>query len=315
MPLGIGKKKKIKDIENLPDKFKEAIAKTKTQSEGTSGMGLNNENMPEPIPYLNQAGCETVYKNNSNAWIVLGRDRPAGKASGYGGMGASGAGCIDLVVGRMSGAKDGPKSNIFVDPNFKGDAARIYISQKTDIDKNFDITAGNVGLVRARSGIGLKADGIRIMGREGIKLVTGMDKKNSLGEKIKTTRGIDLIAGNDEDNAATLEPIPKGTALVSALKDMNERIDEVNGMLNSFLMAQMQYNITMATHFHISPFLGIPTSPSPTGLLAGCQATIQELINCYIPLYGHKVNLMLDEFNNLQPFGGGWICSRYNRVN
>ena len=256
MPLGIGKKKKAKDFKNLPDKFKEIIESNAEQSDGTSGSGLNCSNLPEPIPYLNQAESEVVYKNDNNASIVLGRDRPAARASGYGGQGASGAGSVDIVVGRMSGASEGPKSNIYVDPNFEADAARIYISQRTDIDKNFGLVGGSVGLSTARSGIGMKADAVRIMGREGIKLVTGTDKKNSLGEKIQ-----------------------------------------------------------LAGHVHISPFFGIPTTPAPNLLIAAPQATIQELTNCYVPLYGNKIKLMLDEVNNLEPFGSGWICSRFNNVN
>ena len=162
----------------------------------------------------------------------------------------------------------------------------------------------------------MKADAVRIMGREGIKLVTGTDKKNSLGEKIQTTRGIDLIAGNDDESgSAGLEPIPKGEKLVSALKEMSERIDEINGILSSFLMAQMKLNIQLAGHVHISPFFGIPTTPAPNLLIAAPQATIQELTNCYVPLYGNKIKLMLDEVNNLEPFGSGWICSRFNNVN
>ena len=239
MPLGIGKKKKAKDLENLPSRFKEAIGKNSAQSEGTDGSGLNCSNLPEPIPYLNQAASEVVFKNDNNASIVLGRDRPAARASGYGGQGASGAGSVDMVVGRMSGAKDGPKSNIYVDPNFEADAARIYISQRTDIDKNFGLVGGSVGLSTARSGIGMKADAVRIIGREGIKLVTGTDKKNSLGEKIQTTRGIDLIAGNDDESgSAGLEAIPKGEKLVSALKEMTGRIDEINGILSSSVYQQ-----------------------------------------------------------------------------
>tara|TARA_R110002074_G_scaffold398429_1_gene590307 strand:+ start:529 stop:1479 length:951 start_codon:yes stop_codon:yes gene_type:complete len=316
MPLGIGKKKKAKDFKNLPDKFKEIIESNAEQSDGTSGSGLNCSNLPEPIPYLNQADSEVVYKNDNNASIVLGRDRPAARTSGYGGQGASGAGSVDIVVGRMSGASEGPKSNIYVDPNFEADAARIYISQRTDIDKNFGLVGGSVGLSTARSGIGMKADAVRIMGREGIKLVTGTDKKNSLGEKIQTTRGIDLIAGNDDESgSAGLEPIPKGEKLVSALKEMSERIDEINGILSSFLMAQMKLNIQLAGHVHISPFFGIPTTPAPNLLIAAPQATIQELTNCYVPLYGNKIKLMLDEVNNLEPFGSGWICSRFNNVN
>tara|TARA_B100000963_G_C22537816_1_gene630685 strand:+ start:109 stop:1065 length:957 start_codon:yes stop_codon:yes gene_type:complete len=318
MGLGLGKKKKTKDIDNLPEDSKSAIEANKFQSEGIQGMGINGEFMQEPVPFLNQSGCEVVYKNQNNAWIVLGRDRPAARSSGYGGAGASGAGSIDLCVGRMSGARDGPKSNIYADPNFKSDAARIYISQKTDIDKNFELPAGNVGLSTARSGIAIKADAVRVIGREGIKLVTGLGtrEKNSLGEPLKTVRGIDLIAGNDDESgSADLQPIVKGTNLVEALRDVNERVDEMNGILNSFLMAQMQLNIQMATHFHQSPLLGLPTTPSATLLAAGVQATVQELTNCYGPLYLHKVNLMLDEFNNLKPFGSNWICSRYNRAN
>ena len=97
MPLGIGKKKKAKDFKNLPDKFKEIIESNAEQSDGTSGSGLNCSNLPEPIPYLNQADSEVVYKNDNNASIVLGRDRPAARTSGYGGQGASGAGSVDIV--------------------------------------------------------------------------------------------------------------------------------------------------------------------------------------------------------------------------
>jgi hypothetical protein len=39
------------------------------------------------------------------------------------------------------------------DPNFKLDAARIYMSQKTDIDANFGLADGNVGNDSAKSEI------------------------------------------------------------------------------------------------------------------------------------------------------------------
>jgi len=297
-----GKKKKIKDLDSLPDAFKKAIENNPAQAEGTNGMGLNCSNMPEPIPFHNQADCEIVYKNNNNAWIILGRDRPGCCGSGFGGRGATQAGMIDLVVGKMGATKDGPKSNTYVDPNFKGDAARIYISQRSDIDKNFGLAEGNVGLSVARSGIGIKADAVRIIGREGIKLVTGTTPKerNSAGEKLKTNYGIDLIAGNDDETVG-LEPIPKGGRLVDALKNMNGRIDELNGLYTTLVIALM-------THNHISPFLGQPTTPSPS-------FQVQGLLQCLLPGYMHKVNIMLDEMNNYTPFGGNWINSRFNRVN
>ena len=88
------------------------------------------------------------------------------------------------------------------------DAARIYISQKTDVDKNFGIVPGSVGNLEAKSAIAAKADSIRIIGRMGIKLVTGTDQKDSAGTDLSAVYGLDLIAGNaDEKYTPTGFPI------------------------------------------------------------------------------------------------------------
>lgn len=114
---------------------------------------------------------------------------------------------IDIVVGRMASK---PKENVFVDPDFEIDAARIYISQKTDIDKNFKLPNGSMGQSEGKSGIGIKADGIRIIGREGIKLVVGTDNKNSQEGTVDSTYGVELLANitpdSDNDKVATIEP-------------------------------------------------------------------------------------------------------------
>ena len=187
--------RKARDLKNLPPDLENIIGNADVNNPFT---GMNANNIVEPVPNLNRGQSEKVIKNENNSWIVLGRDRPASRITGYGGMGGTQCGSIDLVVGRMSSVKGGPKANIFVDPNFESDAARIYISQKTNIDKNFNLVKGNVGMSKAKSGIGIKADAVRIVGREGIKLVTRTDKKNSQGGKIQATAGIDLIAGNDD---------------------------------------------------------------------------------------------------------------------
>ena len=123
--------------------------------------------------YKNAPNEKVLSKNGS--FIVLGTDRPDSQASGYGAKGSSRASSIDLVVGRMSSARrgKGPKDGTFVDNSFAADAARIYISQQTDIDTYFGIVEGSVGNSKARSAIGIKADGVRIFGREGVKIVTG----------------------------------------------------------------------------------------------------------------------------------------------
>jgi hypothetical protein len=290
---------KIRNQDELPLAAKDQIENTSKYGAGYDS-AVNGANIAEAVPFYNQAPCEIVYKSQNNSWIVLGRDRPGPKSSGYGGRGATQAGSIDLVVGRMGATKGGPKSNIYADPNFAGDSARIYISQKTDIDKNFGIVLGNVGLSEARSGIGIKADAVRIIAREGIKLVTGgstRQERNSVNELLSgSPYGIDLIAGNEDEDDGALEPMVKGLRLAQALRDMNERIDELNGMYTTLLLALM-------VHGH-PPYM----VPSPS-LLS------QILGQCLIPAYGQKMKIMADGLNNYESFGGNWICSRQNRVN
>ena len=72
-------------------------------SSATAGTGVMCTHIVEPVPRYIQAGCEEIVNKNAqkrNAFIVVGRDRPTNRASGYGGEGQTQAGMIDLVVGR-----------------------------------------------------------------------------------------------------------------------------------------------------------------------------------------------------------------------
>lgn len=178
---------------------------------------------------------------------------------------------IDLVVGRMASK---PKDDVFVDPDFEIDAARIYISQKTDIDKNFKLPNGSMGQAEGKSGIGIKADGVRIIGREGIKLIVGTDNKNSQGGAIDSTYGIELIANiapdSDNDKVATIEPdketqkrilnkpqiepMVKGVSLAFAMDQLLDKVDQLSGIMSAFVKSQMEFNSVAAGHFHVSPF-------------------------------------------------------------
>ena len=97
---------------------------------------------------------------------------------------------------------------IYADPNHRTDAAFVYISQKTDIDKNLALVDGHVGSPTGQSGVAIKADNVRMVARGGIKLVTGTDKKYSTDSSLKKggqacdakdEYGIDLIGGNNDD--------------------------------------------------------------------------------------------------------------------
>ena len=98
------KSRKAVDIDNLTESEKRALlalqADPGPSRRYVSGIGCGR--LLEPIPRFNKASCEKVIKGSNNSFIVLGRDRPRSIFSGYGGMGHTAAGHIDLVTGRMS---------------------------------------------------------------------------------------------------------------------------------------------------------------------------------------------------------------------
>ncbi len=269
--------------------------------------GMDNQ---ETIPTYIASDRETVLGDDrkSNAFIILGGDRPASRFSGYSGKGFTQASSMDLVVGRMG---NNPR-NVFVDPNFKTDAARIIISQKTDIDSNLNIRNGVVGNAKARAGIGIKADGVRIVGREGIKLVTGTDKMNSQGGKIKSITGIDIIAGNKDED---MQPLVKGTNMVEALGRIVEHISKLNGIVDHLLTTQMNFNESLTHHFHYSPWYGNATTPSDAVVSKGIKTMIDFLQETKRSLVTNKTNLVNFKQTYLMPSGCKYINSRWNNTN
>ena len=279
-----------------------------------SKRGIGGNSLPEPVPEFVEAECETVYKGQNNSYIVLGRDRPASRLSGYGGSGDTQASMIDLVVGRMASSprsQDEEGNIISTDPDFKVDAARIYISQKTDIDENFELVDGSIGNSKTKSAVGIKADGIRLVAREGIKLVTRTDKVNSQGGEVKSVSGIDLIAGNDDSD---LQPLSKGDNLAEALGRIVFHIDKLNGIVDYFLMQQIQMNIALTTHTHLVPILGT-TLLAPAVVSSGISTVKNLALTSKIDLAKHKANLKTFKKTYLSKAGKKYINSKYNKVN
>lgn len=295
-------------IEGLPQSVRDLLSKA-DQDVVIQVRGIGNKALLEPVPEFISAECEKVISGKNNTSLVLGRDRPAGRLSGYGGRGDTQAGAIDIVAGRMGYQA---KSDVYVDPNFKTDAARIYVSQKADIDRYLGLTRGVVGNSKAKSAVALKADGIRLVGREGIKIVTGTDKKNSQGGDVKAVSGIDLIAGNDGDK---LQPLVKGDNNAEALNRLVEHVDKLNGIVDSFLTHQMKFNDKLTHHYHLSPFYGMSTSPSYAVAQAGVKCMTDLLQDTKMSLVSHKTNLVMFTNNYLSPAGSKYINSRYNNVN
>ena len=290
-------------------------------------LGVGCKALREPVPRFRSAECElTLGRSNSmkyNTWIVMGRDRHGNMMTGYGGAGETQAGMIDIVVGR--GGSE-PSTEGRLNPSFIGqnsDCARIYISQKAKIDQYFNLASGWVGSADGTSAIGIKADDIRIMSRQGVKIVTGTDSHNSRDVELNSTYGIDLIAGNNDDD---IQPLVKGDNLVACLVKIIDNLNQLNSVVDQLSSVVMNMNGAIMGHTHAVVPGPIPGSlvagPSVTYTgAAGISAGIRNLVCVGAGLWTARANTMGLEANYLGPGGHGTqgaphcILSRFNKTN
>ena len=342
--LKVNKPNPAINLSGLPPEVAAALKSRSAEQRDAFESGMACGNLVEAIPHFTEADCETIYKGANNTYIVLGRDRPGSKKSGYGGRGDTQAGMIDICVGRMAPNPIQETTSgvrVYVNPlpttrelgesvtlgqSYGGpkiamDAARIYISQKTDVDYNFKLASGTVGSPgmdkNPKSAIALQADGIRIIGRENIKLVTHGPGSlagiyNSQGGLLESVGGIDLIAGNNDED---LQPLVKGDNLIMCIEDIFEQIEDLNGIVTGFLTSQMKFNAAITSHTHHSPFFGMITSPSPQCIPEGANTLTRQLSQTLKSLIAQKQNIPSIESYYTSSWGGMYVCSSFNNAN
>lgn len=297
----------------------------------TSVKGLKNDSQayertitsrPAPGEYIvpfKKAPGDQVYDNGDN-YIVLTKDRPAGIPSGH--FAETNSYAIDMVVGRLGGLGiDVRKATSEpTDPSFKLDAARIYISQRTDIDDNFNIVEmlerkGSIdGPARNKSAIGMKADNIRLISREGIKLITMTDKYNSANVAQNAEYGIELIAAANSNKPNTdIQPLVKGKNLLNAMRDLTDHTAALDTQLSMLAKMVAQLQSAFSVHVHASA-VG-PTTPPIDPLSIG------NAVLTFIDLGMEVVETNLRQFNHeqfranyLTPGSATYICSPHNKT-
>jgi len=223
----------------------------------------------------------------------------------------------------------------YTNPNFYVDAARIYISQKTDIDKNFGIGkefaktktkaldgAGapgeeEIGQYGAASAIAIKADNVRLIARTSMRLVTGTDKFNSQGGEASGKHGIEIIAMNRNDQ---LQPMVLGDNLVEVLRTIVGAIEQTMNIFEAQLHYQMLFNKAVAKHDHTTHFFAKVTLPSVGAMLANTKCGVTSMIKTELSCMSHVANLKGAIVNYLtNPGGKGgkpkFILSPHNKVN
>jgi hypothetical protein len=312
--LSATKKAKAKELQDLVDKYLTSDQESRPLNQKGSGL-YGTSQIKRELTYSKSPNEKVIEHDGS--FITLGGD----KVTGIGSTSTStDAARIDLVVGRMSPSV--PPDGSFVDNNFQADAARIYISQLTDIDASFGIDPGKTGYMKARSGIGIKADGVRIIGREGIKLVTGRmqgtNEKNSVGGKMLPAPMIELIAGNNTEARKVplsglsgeseiydpLQGVAMGHNVVKAFEDMVGMQQDLIGIVRKVKNQQRLYNLAINIACSLPAVIGMPIAAGAYALfVAGDIKTSQQL-------WQSSIDTSLFEVNYLTSFGYRYIESR-----
>ena len=230
--------------------------------------GLLNSKVPyeaEDNPsYIIAEAEKVVSKQSQNSRIIFGKDRMSDIESGFGGIGKPNSNAIDIVVGMASSLETmGSRTlnkNDAVDKNPFTDAARVYISQRTDLDGNFGTTEGKIyPLDRSQgvSGAAIKADSVLVLGRRNVKIKAGQShgdglsafgEKDSHGSRLPDAR-IDLIAD------APLEPMVRGDKLVECIKNIYGQIRSNKIAILEILTQMTVLNTALALHTH--PNVGV----------------------------------------------------------
>tara|TARA_Y100001938_G_scaffold141465_1_gene211270 strand:- start:293 stop:1711 length:1419 start_codon:yes stop_codon:yes gene_type:complete len=320
-----------KVIESLPPKELEEVAG-----------GVGGDKMTNAMCNRLTLPSEKVVGRSpdGNAFIICGGDRVDNPISGYRGKGHTQCDAIDLVAGLggfcpkgseeveitdVDGSTTTIQGSVETNPNFFVDAARIYISQKTDVDKNFGIAEfGNqedpnnepneedIGKYGAKSAVVAKADNIRLIGRESLKLVTGTDEFNSAGGRVSGKHGIELIAMNKIED---LQPLVKGDNLALALTMLVKNVEALAEMFQANMHYQMKFNKALQSHTHITPFFAIRDLPSEPAIMGGIQCDIENMVNTELSVVKHITNLQGFITNFLADSGESYICSSLNKTN
>ncbi len=275
----------------------------------------------KPTTTFEKAGDDDVIGPNTNAQIVFGNDRPSTRASVSPGNRAA---AIDIVVGRMSSVNkgNGPSEGTILAPSLCNDAARVYLSQQTDIDQNFGLAVGRDGQIFGKSAVAVKADAIRVIGRLGVKIITGRSFAFEAGPKgeldsqggniLSPAPPIELIAGNytgpiqfaatrwlPQTTINSLQGVGRGENLRDCLYDLSDMLEKLIGITYNNSLIQSIYNGLLGINWtqpHYAAGAGLMSVQSP--------AMIQYSLHML------RASRMIWEVNYVWPCGFKYVKSR-----
>ena len=237
-----------------------------------NGMFLTKKN--ESLPVFGPLG-EAEYvisrkqgaggkESHAGSRIVLTRDNYGHRGTGLGGKGFTMCEAIDIVAGSLSCEKRNLNSNTKSRANFITDGARIYLTERGDIQHYFAIGKRSEATSissNLKSGIGMKADHTLIMGRENVKILVGLSLAEPKGADRTVSQNenpltkIEIARVNDQN----VQPAVLGTALTGYLREIAQEMQQLRNDIQTTRKELNRYKYAMATHQHQGFGLGAVT--------------------------------------------------------
>lgn len=201
----------------------------------------------DDVPEFNSRVGDRIIHGSNNSAIILSRDRVDTVDSGA----REKAGMVDIVVGRSG-----------KDLSMADDSARVMVTMKSDIDSNFSIDAGE-GTGEA-SAVVAKGDQLRLVAREGIKIVVESGTTSIVIDKdgkvsIETPEGVEVSSKEMKISTDDDIVLDAGGDVKVGSSDANSKLVKGDG-LKTFLQQLMEPVKAMVVDVVGIPGLGVANS-------------------------------------------------------
>lgn len=268
-----------------------------TQEKIETGMYLNKDCESLPVfgpvaPIERVIARKQEGSKPSGARIVLTKDNYGNRATGIGGHGGTMCEAIDIVAGSLSCEKHIRTSSTESRANFISDGARIYLTERGDLQHYFCLGDGSKATSitsNLKSGIGIKADHSYLIGRERVRILVGLSKAHGKERLVNYNRHITpkielARIGDDEAQPAVL-----GNNLIKYLREQSKEIQSLRNRIQDMETNLIKYKTAMALHTHNAAGIGyVQVFPSPEGLKEGAKSitkfldtTVNNIIETY----------------------------------
>ena len=249
-----------------------------------TGLFLTEDN--ESLPVFGPIGAAervisrkafTSQDEPAGARIVLTKDNYGHRGTGMGGHGFTMCEAIDIVAGSLSAEKRLNTGATRTRANFITDGARIYLTERGDIQHYFAIGKRSEAVSlssKMKSGIGMKADQTLIIGRERVRILAGLVNAEggdrTVGQNENIAPKIELAAVN----SPSAQPAVLGTALAEFLSEIKDEMQQLRNSIQEQDQMLMEYKSALALHMHDGAGLGyVRIFPSPDAI----SETIQSI--------------------------------------